>query len=602
MKRFISRLIFSCFLLLTPYFLPQSALAQSTDTGWEITSFNSDIVLDRDTTVTVTETIKVDFGSLQKHGVFRTIPTSYRTQSNNTLNIRFHLFSVTDKNEKSIPVSSSHSGDGVKLKIGDPNRTVSGKQAYVIRYSVSQVITYPNELAEFYWNATGADWPVSINSAKITVTAPQDSITNTICFTGYFGSFSTDCARRANGYLASFSAEQLQPGQGLTVAVALDPAAFAFPTRFQKTLMFLRDNWLFGLPLLTLAIMTIIYWTSGRDKRYKHLFDTAGEVQTVGLFDRDIPANIYGPPQDLTPGEIGVLIDEKVHPQDITATMIDLARRGFFTVKELPKKGIFSKPDFELTCQSKDESLLLDFETSVLDMLFGPKRLRQTVKLSKLGEFETAFTGLKKAKDKLYKHLVKKGFFYVNPDHSRKLWFILAGVSAFIGIAFMAFGKIFGTIAGWVVGWMGTGLVLAIFAPFMPARTAKGRKALREAIGLREWIRLGAWREKIHEKHNFFEEVLPFAIAFGLTEKFIRAFNDAELKDLTKNMAWYQGQNVLSVGNFSSSFGSFQHSVGHAVSTSLPRSAARGGSAFGGSSGGGGFSGGGFGGGGGGSW
>ena len=489
------------------------------------------------------------------------------------------------------------------MKIGDPDRTVSGQQTYVIRYSVNQVITRPNELAEFYWNATGIDWPVPINSANVTVTAPQNSITNTICFAGYYGSFSTNCPHRADGSVAGFSAAALNPSQGLTIAVALDPAAFAFPTPFQKTLIFLQDNWLFGLPIFALLIMTIIYWTSGRDKKYKHLFDTSGEIQTVGLFDHDVPANIYGPPQDITPGEIGVLIDEKVHPQDITATMIDLARRGFFTVKELPKKGMFSKPDFELTYQSQDESLLLDFETSVLDMLFGAKRLRQTVKLSKLGEFETALPALQKTKDRLYQHLVKNGFFYANPDHSRKLWFILAGVAAFIGIAFMAFGEIFGTIAGWVVGWLGTGMVLAIFAPFMPARTAKGRKALREAVGLREWIRLGAWREKIHEKHNFFEEVLPFTIAFGLTDKFIRAFNDAELKDLTKNMAWYQGQNIISVGNFSSSLGSFQHSVGHTVSTSLPRSASRGGSAFGGSSGGGGgFIGGGSGGGGGGSW
>jgi uncharacterized membrane protein len=513
------------------------------------------------------------------------------------------LISITNANGTAVPVSISHFGDGIKLKIGDPDRTVSGRQTYTIHYSISQVITRPNEQAEFYWNVTGSDWPVPINSASVTISAPQNSIANTICFAGYYGSLSTDCARNTDGSVAGFSAARLTPGQGLTVAVALNPTAFAFPTPAQKTLMFLQDNWLFGLPLIALTIMTIIYWTSGRDKKYKHLFDTAGEVQTVGLFDRDIPANIYGPPQDLTPGEIGVLVDEKVHPQDITATIIDLASRGFFTVKELPKKGLFSKPDFELAYQSKNDSPLLDFEISVLNMLFGAKHLRQTVKLSQLGKFEDAFTNLEKAKSKLYDHLVKQGFFYANPDRARKLWFILAGVSAFIGIAFMAFGEIFGTIPGWVVGWLGTGLVLAIFAPFMPARTAKGRKALREAIGLREWIRLGAWREKIHEKHNFFEEVLPFTIAFGLTDKFIHAFNDAELKELTQNIAWDQGQGTFSVGNFSLSFGSFTRSTGYAVSWSLPKSAARAGSAFSGSSGGGGgFSGGGFGGGGGGSW
>ena len=103
MKSLIARMILALALLLAPYFLLHPVLAQSADTGWEITSFNSAITLNRDTTVNVAETISVDFGALQKHGIFRTIPTSYRTQSNNTLNIRFHLNSVTDQAENSIP-------------------------------------------------------------------------------------------------------------------------------------------------------------------------------------------------------------------------------------------------------------------------------------------------------------------------------------------------------------------------------------------------------------------------------------------------------------------------------------------------------------------
>ena len=599
MKKFIVQIIFVFCLLFTLYSLPLIVHAQSSDTGWEIDSINSDIVLNKDTTVNVSETIVADFGSLQKHGIYRTVPVSYRTKNNNTLNIRFHLISVADGAGKSVRTSTSRSGEEVKLKIGDPDHTISGKQTYVIRYSVSQVITSPDEQAEFYWNVNGTDWPVPVSSVKANIFAPEGSITNTACFLGYYGSVSTNCYKYTDGSVAGFSASGLGFSQGLTVAVALDPTAFSFPTPAQKTFWFLQDNWLFGLPVIALSIMSVIYWKTGRDKKYKHLFDVTGDVQTVGLFDYDVPVNVYGPPEDLTPGEVGVLVDEKVHPQDITATMIDLARRGFFKVTELPKKGIFSKPDFELSYQSGNESKLFDFEKCVLDMLFGDKRLRQTVKLSKLGEFETAFKNLQEAKNKLYSHLVEKGFFYANPDNVRKLWLILAGVSGFLGIAFMAVGEILGSLAGWIAGWLGVGLVLAIFAPFMPARTAKGRRALREVIGLREWIRIGAWREKIHEKHNFFEEVLPFTIAFGLTGKFLAAFKDADLKDLTKNMAWYHGQGSFSALNFSSSFNSFTKSTANTVAWSLPQSASRGGSAF---SGGGGFSGGGFGGGGGGSW
>src|SRR3989338_2443319 len=143
MKSLIAQIVLAFLLLLTPYFLLHPVLAQSADTGWEITSFNSDITLNRDTTVNVAETISVDFGALQKHGIFRTIPTSYRTQSNNTLNIRFRLSSVTDQKGNSVPVSTSRFGDGVKLKIGDPDPTVSRRQNYLLPFFVHSPITTP---------------------------------------------------------------------------------------------------------------------------------------------------------------------------------------------------------------------------------------------------------------------------------------------------------------------------------------------------------------------------------------------------------------------------------------------------------------------------
>lgn len=584
-----------------PPAVSHAATATATaDTGWEIVNFVSDIQLHPDTSVTVIETIDVDFRNLQKHGIYRTIPVSYRTQYGNNLNIRFQLNSVTDRGGARLPVSQSRDGTDVQLKIGDPERTVSGRQSYVLRYTASRVITRPNEQAEFYWNATGNDWPVTIRNASVRVAAPDGSVLETICFTGYTGSSTANCIHRAEGDTGVFVASSsLLPRQGLTVAVALDPAAFAFPTRWQHLFMFIADNWLYGVPLLTLGAMTALYWSRGRDKQYQNMFHEVGEVQTVPLWEKLNTLDVYGPPEHLSPGEVGVLVDEKVHMQDVTATVIDLARRGFLAIKELPKKGLFAKPDFELAYQAKDESKLEPFEQGFLDLLFSTGRLRQVVKLSALGKHEDAFGHLQIAREKLYQHMVQEGYFYVNPDHVRKLWLILGGVLIFVGVALAAVGELFPSgIGGWFTAWAGSGAVLMLFSPLMPARTAKGRKALQEVVGLREWIRLGAWRERIHEKHNFFEEVLPYTIAFGLTDKFLKAFNDAELKDLAHNsVSWYRGHGNFTVDNFSSSFSAFRNSMGYAVSSSLPTSASRGGSGFSGGS-----SGGGFGGGGGGSW
>lgn len=582
-----------------------STEVQATSEGeWVIERFDSDITIHKDTSVTVIETIAVDFNKLLKHGIFRSIPVRYRTAHGNMLDVRLNVEAVTDENGAAWPMSRSSEGNSLKLKIGDPNKTISGKQTYMIRYSLTSVVTQPNEQAELYWNVTGNDWPVSIQKAHATVSAVNNSLTDSICFTGFYGAQLSGCSTRHDSSVATFeTTTPLSSREGFTIAVELDPIALVFPTLRERALLFVQDNWLYSVPLITLGVMFALYWAQGRDKQFKNLFHENADVERVGLFDRMTPMNVYGPPENLSPGEVGVLVDEKVHTQDITAILVDLARRGFFSIKELQSTGLFKKSEFELTYQEKDESTLEPFERAALDMLFSAKRLRRTITLSKLGTHEDAFEALNRVRDKLYQHMVLEGFFYVNPDDVRKFWWILAGVFAFIGIVFMAFGEFFGSIGGWVTAWLGSAVIIACFAPFMPARTPQGRKRLHEVVGLREWIRIGVWRERIHEKHNLFEEVLPYTIAFGLTDKFIRAFNDAEIRDLTKGMVWYQGYGSFAVGSFSSSFHSFSHSINYSVSVSLPKSASRGGSAFGGeSSGGGGFSGGGFGGGGGGSW
>ena len=66
MKRLISLL-----LLITP-----SVAAQ--DTGWSITSFDVAYTVGLDRTIAVVETIEVDFGSLERHGIYRDIQVSYQ--------------------------------------------------------------------------------------------------------------------------------------------------------------------------------------------------------------------------------------------------------------------------------------------------------------------------------------------------------------------------------------------------------------------------------------------------------------------------------------------------------------------------------------------
>ena len=73
-----------------------SSHAVHADEGWVITSFHSDITIAKDSALTVTEDIRVDFGMLQKHGIFRTIPLRYRYDDTRDRYYELSVLSVTD--------------------------------------------------------------------------------------------------------------------------------------------------------------------------------------------------------------------------------------------------------------------------------------------------------------------------------------------------------------------------------------------------------------------------------------------------------------------------------------------------------------------------
>ena len=51
-------------------------------------------------------------------------------------------------------------------------------------------------------------------------------------------------------------------------------------------------------------------------------------------------APMYEPPPGVTPAEAGTLLDDHIHPRDITSTIVDLAVRGFLKIEETDENGL----------------------------------------------------------------------------------------------------------------------------------------------------------------------------------------------------------------------------------------------------------------------
>jgi uncharacterized membrane protein len=560
------------------------ARASADDGGWVINSFDAQIQIQGDGRVLVTETLAVDFGFLERHGIFRDIPVQYEwPQGVRKIRVyELQVVSVTDASKKAWKYESYGNGANVEIKIGDPDRTVTGRQTYVITYLVKGALNSFSDHDELYWNATGNEWPALISRATATVRAP-DAPTRTACFVGPVGA-TAPCtnAFQSNGALYT-SPRALIPGEGLTIVFGLRKGVVPEPKpilqdrpRELEEFFDVTPIWLALAVFVAVGGVVAVFWrwfTAGRDER---------EFQTI------VPE--FEPPEKMRPAEIGVLVDESADTLDVTATIVDLAVRGYLTITEVPKEGLFGSRDWTLTRRKPADDTLLEYERTILSGLFATG---DEVKLSALRRH--FYTTLAAAEKQLYEDTTKRGWFPVDPSRVRATYAV-AGVG-FIVLAIIVTGALGFVAGGGLVGLAGLAPAIAMVAasPVMPRKSKTGAELYRRALGFKQYMVVAEKdRQAFAEKEHIFADYLPYAIVYRCVDQWAKAFEGIDLKAATAG--WYAGNNLatFSAMNMSRDLSSFSQQVSTAIA-STP-----GGSGSSGFSGGG--SGGGGGGGGGGSW
>ena len=162
-------------------------LAAGADTGWTIQRFAADIAIQADGSLRVDESIDVDFGTLQRHGIFRNVPIRYEYDATRERVYDLSVRGVTDANGRNLTYERTNEGPYAVIKIGDADRTLTGAQTYRISYDVRGALNAFGDHDELFWNATGGDWSVPIRAASATVTV-KGGVTAVACFEGPTGS------------------------------------------------------------------------------------------------------------------------------------------------------------------------------------------------------------------------------------------------------------------------------------------------------------------------------------------------------------------------------------------------------------------------------
>ncbi|OLD92090.1 MAG: hypothetical protein AUG84_02260 [Chloroflexi bacterium 13_1_20CM_4_66_7] len=173
----------------------------SADEGWVITSFRSNITVNRDSSLAILETIRVNFTEAH-HGIFRTIPLRYRYDDNHDRYYELQVQSVTD-GVNDVPFDAYVDSSNEVIKIGDPTVTVSGDHVYVIRYTVVGAMNSFSDHDELFWNVDGALWPVPKDLVAASVDVPDGSFQKAACYQGPPGSTQA-CTHEPGGSTIAF--------------------------------------------------------------------------------------------------------------------------------------------------------------------------------------------------------------------------------------------------------------------------------------------------------------------------------------------------------------------------------------------------------------
>ena len=590
-----------------------------------------DVVVHENNTYDITEKISVDFLEY-KHGLYRYIPIgNYKDMGN----MKINDIDVPDWNYE------TYSEDGnMVIKIGDADEVLLREQQFNIYYQM-EIYEDRDENRDFlYLDVIPTGWETPIKKASVSIKFPKKIDTKDIeVYIGGYGATKTDDTHWGyNKEDNSFTlyASHLDLGEGITVFCELPEGYWQGEAGYgwaKVTTIVLG---------ILLPVMIILLWfLFGRDKKI-------------------IPTVEFYPPEGMTPAEVGFVMDNTVDKKDLLSLIFYFADKGYISIEEVDKKGIFDKKDFIITKLKEIDGNEKNFARTLFIGLF---RKGDSINIDDLDEefgdnYLTAY-------EQLNGHYFKK---------KNRQMSLMSGVLQILGLVFfvavevivlvlaqwysgMILPTVFATVGiivslitllvtivrankvhtmskknrvigatvttiiqiasiglySYVVGtmiealWFTIILFVLLFGASiavsqMRQRTKQSIELMGKLLGLKNFIEaaeVDRINMLVEENPSYFYNVLPYAYVMGLTDKWAKNFENINIERPT----WYVGTNdtdMFDVWMMSRMMNNCNRSISNNIKFTVSDDSGSGGGGFGG--GGGGFSGGGFGGGGGGSW
>jgi uncharacterized membrane protein YgcG len=540
-----------------------------------ILSFQSDILIAADGSMTVEETIRMRAeGRNVRRGIFRDFPTDYTDGYGNRYVVDFEVLDVRRDGGSEL-WHTEERANGVRVYVGSADRLLAPSDYdYTIRYRTTRQIGFFESHDELYWNVTGNGWAFLMDEVGATVTLPQAVLAAELTMAGYTG----PVGAQGQDYVASVSdgrgeirtTRPLGSAEGLTLVMTWPKGVVTAPSPAQKVGFLMHDNRGLLIALLTLAgVSFYLYMMWAR-------------------YGRDPDAGVvfahYEPPEGYSPASARYISAMRYDDKVLSAAVINLAVKGYLTIDRPDDDYVLSK--------TSSREFLAPGERALLKGLFSNGPVIE-LEDSNHATIKGAMTAHKRALQRDYLNTYFK-------NNTRFLLPALAGSILAIVIVF----RLDAFTPAVVASFLLIAALLGLFAYLLKTPTEKGRRLMDRLEGFKLYLNV-AEKDDLNLRNPpdltpaLFERYLPFAIALGVeqawAEQFTAVFASLESERSSGYQPrWYRGDfNAKRLSRFA-------NNVGNGFAAAISSASTPPGSASG--AGGGGSSGGGGGGGGGGSW
>lgn len=507
---------------------PQSALAQENQFYME--EYNADITVNTDGSLDVTEELVYSFDRGRFRRGLREIPlnrvegigdvTVVEVEGGQEIEYSETSFNPDDGADYAErgTFGTSVEGDTLRIRWIFSQPAANETKVFLVRYRADGAVRVYSDRDELDWFAVPQEWASSISSSRVSVTLPDGVDASTL-----------ETAVQPQGATVTTQGNTIEwavanPGNGVEVGVQLPKGVLqasvpswqaSIDQEERQKAEWERTRPLFELGALVLGVLLaasgvlwgIMRWyRQGRDKPVKLLSDYITE-----------------PSSKLPPGLVGTLLDESADVREVIATLVDLARKGNLTMRQVEEGSLFSQKDFEYA--QTGNAVEFRYEEMVLNAVFSKG---SPVRLSELKN--SFYKDLPPIYDEMYKSLVALKYFPENPKAVRSrnmgLGFgllFLGAAAIFLPVMLLENVGLFFFCPGAALAL--SGLVWMMMSRAMPRKTDFGSEETQKWLAFKRYLQQMRQYTNVQAAADKFQQYLPYAVALGVERELINQFD-----------------------------------------------------------------------------